>query len=262
MVHATPRTIAIAVRSATLRLTISSAMQQVMPEIQTVEWGLSGLGTPGAPPPAAVLLEPTGSDLRRLWLERLRRDAGSPPIVVLGQDPHLAVTAFEVGAVDYVPLPAAPERIQLAISRLARRLRQPAPDIPRAASIAHDRAALDRLLMLREGSGRSIVPPEEVVWLEGARNYVRIHLIDRVLQQRDTLFNFEHSLDPAEFARIHRSAIVNLRHVRQVTPQRFHGERLITLATGEQLRLSRTYARVFTAALEALYRMERQRDAS
>jgi two-component system LytT family response regulator len=262
MVHGATRTIAIAVRSATLRLTISSAMQHIMPEVQAVDWGLSGLGTPGAPAPSAVLLEPTGSDLRRLWLERLRREAGAPPIVVLGQDPHLAVTAFEVGAVDYVPLPAAPERIQLAVTRLARRIRQPIPDIPRAAPIAHDRESLSRLLMLREGSGRCIVTPEEVVWLEGARNYVRIHLVDRVLQQRETLFNFENSLHPSEFARIHRSAIVNLRHVRQVTPQRFHGERLITLATGEQLRLSRTYARAFGAALEAVYRMEQQRDAS
>ncbi|MBA3891059.1 MAG: LytTR family transcriptional regulator DNA-binding domain-containing protein [Gemmatimonadaceae bacterium] len=262
MAHGSSQTVALAVRSATLRLTIMTAIQQVLPEVQLVDWGQSGLGTPGDPPPAAVLLEPTGSELRRLWLERLRRLPAPPSIVVLGQDAHLAVTAFEVGAVDYVPLPATRERVQLALTRLAIRLRTPAPDIPRAATIAHDPAALDRLLMLREGSGRCIVSPEEIVWLEGARNYVRIHLIDRVLQQRETLFNFENSLDSAEFVRVHRSAIVNLRHVREVTPQRFHGERLITLATREQLRLSRTYARSFGAALEALYRIDRQRDAS
>ena len=45
-------------------------------------------------------------------------------------------------------------------------------------------------------------------------------------------------LDPRHFARVHRSAIVNIRRVKAIHPW-FNGHHVVTLDTGQQLRMSR-----------------------
>ena len=58
----------------------------------------------------------------------------------------------------------------------------------------------------------------------------------------------ELQLDPRVFARVHRSAIVNLTRVREVRPLR-SGEYRMTLADGTTLTVSRTYRDAILAAL-------------
>jgi two-component system LytT family response regulator len=45
-------------------------------------------------------------------------------------------------------------------------------------------------------------------------------------------------LDPRHFARVHRSAIINVRRVREIHPW-FNGYHVVTMDTGQQLRMSR-----------------------
>jgi two-component system LytT family response regulator len=57
---------------------------------------------------------------------------------------------------------------------------------------------------------------------------------------RETMNELEAKLDPAVFARVHRSAIVNLDRVRELKTES-HGEVTIVLADGHTLRWSRSY---------------------
>jgi two-component system LytT family response regulator len=50
----------------------------------------------------------------------------------------------------------------------------------------------------------------------------------------------EQSLDPTAFIRIHRSAIVNIRRIRDVEPAQ-HGEYVVRLQSGLRLQSGRTY---------------------
>jgi len=52
------------------------------------------------------------------------------------------------------------------------------------------------------------------------------------------LTHLESRLNPREFVRIHRSAIVNLQYVRELHPW-FHGYHLVVLESGQRLRMSR-----------------------
>ena len=61
--------------------------------------------------------------------------------------------------------------------------------------------------------------------------------------------DFEASLDPRRFVRIHRSTIVNLEQVSRLTPHG-HGEYVITLRNGAHLNTSRTYAARLQAVLK------------
>jgi two-component system LytT family response regulator len=58
----------------------------------------------------------------------------------------------------------------------------------------------------------------------------------------------EGRLDPAQFARIHRSTIVNIDRIAELTPSS-HGDCSVMLRSGARLTLSRTYRERLKARL-------------
>ncbi len=85
-------------------------------------------------------------------------------------------------------------------------------------------------------------------WIEAADNYVRLHARGERHLVRETVRSLEGRLDPAHFARIHRSAIVNLARIRELQPT-FNGEYAVLLELGTKLTLSRSYRDAVRAKL-------------
>lgn len=108
------------------------------------------------------------------------------------------------------------------------------------ASLA-DEAPLDRFTV-RAPAGVISVAAAEVDYLEGARNYVRLHVRNELYVIRATMRSLCERLDPSRFVRVHKSIIVNLDRIQDVRPW-FGGDRIAILTSGEQIRVSRTYAR-------------------
>ena len=71
-------------------------------------------------------------------------------------------------------------------------------------------------------------------------DYVQIHAVGKEHLLRESLRNLETRLDPRRFARVHRSAIVNVACVKQLR-RRTHGEYAFLLEDGTELKLSRTH---------------------
>ena len=69
---------------------------------------------------------------------------------------------------------------------------------------------------------------------------VQIHAVGKEHLLRESLRNLETRLDPRRFARVHRSAIVNVACVKQLR-RRTHGEYAFLLEDGTELKLSRTH---------------------
>ncbi len=90
-------------------------------------------------------------------------------------------------------------------------------------------------------SGRIVLlDVDDVQWIEAKGNSVLIHIKGREYRLRETLRKVEHRLDPARFARIHRSTVVNLKSVASF--EHFsHGDYDVLLDDGTLLRLSRTF---------------------
>jgi DNA-binding LytR/AlgR family response regulator len=95
-------------------------------------------------------------------------------------------------------------------------------------------------LMVATGPRRVPVALAEVEWFEAAGNYVVVHWDEREGLVRETLQGLEARLDPAVFARGHRSTLVNLARVRE-TRSLSDGSWRLTLASGAELVVSRTY---------------------
>jgi len=123
--------------------------------------------------------------------------------------------------------------------------RVPFPNAARGASLPPLRRFVIR------GKGRIvIVPVDEVVWIEAERNYLRLHLVDRAHLYRGSIGAVAARLDPARFARIHRSAIVNLDRVREMRTTG-EGACVVRLDSGATVRMSRTQRGELAALLES-----------
>lgn len=163
--------------------------------------------------------------LREAALERL------PEIIFVTAHERHALRAFEVNALDYLLKPVAEERLSEALTKARAALADPGRGAPRFARrlVAKDR---DRYLLL---------PVEDIAFIAAAGNYAEIHATGgRVALVRATLAELEQRLDPAEFARIHRSTLVRLARARELRPDA-HGDFDLVLDDGTTLAVGRAY---------------------
>ena len=96
-----------------------------------------------------------------------------------------------------------------------------------------------------------VVKVSDVDWFEAQGNYVRVHSGKAAHLIRETISAVEASLNPAQFARIHRSTVVNLDRIRELQPW-FAGDYLVILKDGTQLKLSRTFRDQLQARLKTI----------
>jgi two-component system LytT family response regulator len=165
-----------------------------------------------------------------------------PVVVFVTAYDRYALDAFEVEAVDYLLKPYDEQRFQRAWRRAcesfdrgggAARLTRLLEGLPR-----HGRF-LERLVA-RDGERITLVPVTRVRRLSADGNYIELDTDDGRARVRGTLNRLESRLDPARFARIHRSTLVNLDRVRELTPWS-HGDYVVVLDAGSRSRLSRRY---------------------
>ena len=88
------------------------------------------------------------------------------------------------------------------------------------------------------------MPVGEIHWIEAADNYVRLHTADGQYAVRETMNKLAEQLDARQFARVHRSAIVNLGRVKEMLALP-SGEYTVVLEEGTRLTLSRGYRKAF-----------------
>jgi two-component system LytT family response regulator len=81
----------------------------------------------------------------------------------------------------------------------------------------------------------------DIDWIEAVGNYMRLQTGDKSHLIRETMRGLETKLDPAEFVRIHRSAIVAVDRIDSIET-REHGEYLLTMRGGAKLVSSRAYS--------------------
>jgi DNA-binding LytR/AlgR family response regulator len=106
-----------------------------------------------------------------------------------------------------------------------------------------------RRILARADGRTTILPVEQVDWMEAADNNVIVHVGATSHTVRGPLSAIAARLSPEWFARVHRSSVVNLESVREVQPW-FNGELVVILKDQTRLSIGRTYREAFLAALE------------
>jgi two-component system LytT family response regulator len=148
-----------------------------------------------------------------LGTDVLARVHHQPLVVFTTAYAQHAVTAFELGALDYLLKPFGPERLAATLLRVRSAFGEPpaSPAFERLRE-AFGRSPLTRLFV-RTGGRIVPVAVAEVAWFESEGDYVVAHTGRARHVLYLTLNRLETRLDPGRFVRIHRSRIVNLDHV-------------------------------------------------
>lgn len=97
----------------------------------------------------------------------------------------------------------------------------------------------DALLIRARGRVRRI-PFDAIDWIGAAGDYAEIHSEGRAHLIEESLTSLAARLPAADFARIHRGALIRLDRVRAIDPIG-RGDAQVRLATGQELRLSRRF---------------------
>ena len=97
----------------------------------------------------------------------------------------------------------------------------------------------ERLLVKKLGK-EFIVKVQDIDWIEAAGNYMNLHIDNRIYPLRETMAGLEQLLNAKQFARVHRSIIVNLDRIREIQALD-SGDYKITLNSGIELNFSRRY---------------------
>lgn len=187
--------------------------------------------------------------------EVARRIEGAPlPVIVIvtAYDRH-AIEAFEAGAIDYLLKPVNPARLQKTLERvrsLAGRESEVAETVARLAEIPEAPGArAGRKIAGRSGESYILLDADEVLAFQAERELVWIHTAKQRYLATQPLRAIEERLRGAGFQRIHRGAIVNVKHVRKMsalTSSRW----LLTLSNGVEFVASKRQAQNVRLILE------------
>jgi len=89
---------------------------------------------------------------------------------------------------------------------------------------------------------------DQVDWLDTQGNYLALHIGDTTHLIRQTITAFETQLDPRQFVRVHRRAMVSLRAIQDLKPLT-NGDAELRLHTGQLVRVSRNYRKQLAAGM-------------
>jgi two-component system, LytTR family, response regulator len=105
------------------------------------------------------------------------------------------------------------------------------------AEVRDARKYPQRLWIRSRGQVR-LLNVDEIDWVEADAKYSRLHTRHATHRLRESIGRVEARLDPARFARIHRSAIVNLDRVAEIVSS--SGPASVILKDGTRIPMSRT----------------------
>jgi two-component system LytT family response regulator len=187
-----------------------------------------------------------------------------PAVIFVTAHDAFAVRAFESHAVDYLLKPFSDERFQAALDRAIRSIRtrgavallaEMQALLGRTQSASGATSGADRArppvdkIVLKGAHRVRLLPVEQISWIEAEGMYVRIHTRENGAHlHRALIGSLEESLDPRQFVRIHRSAIVNIDLVSELR-QDAHGDYVAVLRGGPEVRVGRRFRERLQARL-------------
>ena len=140
-----------------------------------------------------------------------------PAVIFTTAFDEYAIKAFEANATDYLLKPFSQERFDLAVNKYLAQKK----DDKRVVKTLVDSVAKDMQLqriVIRDGNKIRIVPLHEVIMLEAADDYVKIHTAKGAFLKKRTMQSFEENLPSSQFVRVHRSYIVNIAQITRIDP--------------------------------------------
>ncbi|KDC54462.1 LytR/AlgR family response regulator transcription factor [Pseudoalteromonas sp. S3431] len=187
-----------------------------------------------------------------------------PAVIFVTAFHQHAVQAFEVKAVDYLLKPVKLQRLGEAIERASERLSSVVnkqqllemresylnaqqPKLTNSTKI--ETLVEANNLIIQDGRNPiQLVPYNDILCIDAAGDYMCVHTQQETFVMRARMKSLEKDTLPADFVRIHKSAIVNLKHVKRLEPLR-NSEYNAILKNDKSMKVSRTYSKELKSRL-------------
>ena len=143
-----------------------------------------------------------------------------PAVIFTTAFDEYAMKAFETHAIDYLLKPFSKERFDKAIQKWLQQRNQSEPKTTTQTLISEEiRQPEERnRIVVKEGSNIRIIPVHEINYIEAYDDYVKIFTQKEMFLKKKTLSFYEHSLDTAQFVRVHRSYLIQLNQLTKIEP--------------------------------------------
>ena len=174
--------------------------------------------------------------LRHLWFGAIQGEAYSFPL-----NGERIAYEFAKDVFSYGLLSAGTVIVGLLLQRIP--VAAPVEAPPPAAGPPPERFAVRR-----RGGSEVMVEVADIDWIDAAGNYAILHVGGETFEIRSSLTRLETELDPRRFVRVHKSHVVNVARVVEVTPW-VSGDWRIRLQDGSEINLSRRYRQRFEAVV-------------
>lgn len=182
----------------------------------------------------------SGIEAARHLLNGDRGNERSPLLVFTTAYEDHAVEAFALEAVDYLLKPYDEKRFKQAMDRIRKRLsdRSPTRVQPLRPPLSLHR---DRLLV-NHGEKMVVLSPTSISYAVRVERFLEIHTEKEILRSKMTLQELEYKLREFPFFRTHRSYLVNLDYIQEITPW-FNGAYNLVLKDESRIPVSRSAAK-------------------
>jgi two-component system, LytTR family, response regulator LytT len=173
---------------------------------------------------------------------RVARLTSPPRIVFATANPEHAITAFDLEGIDYLLKPYRSARLAQTLERVRKLMLEPKAKTDQSIQLEKIWAA--------RGEVGVLLSPNDILFCQADGATVTARTTDReTLPLRFSLQDLETRFPNGPFARVHKSFLVNLEHVRQVEPFFSGSYRLLLSDESSRVPLSRQYAKVLRKRL-------------
>lgn len=155
-----------------------------------------------------VFLDIQMPELTGLQLSKIIK--GKTKIIFTTAYAQFALDSYDVNAVDYLLKPFEFERFYEAVNKVKNLniTQQPVTETLNTSS--------EYLFVKTDGKNNfEKIYVKDILYIEGLKNYVAIHLVESQIITNNTLKNIENLLPKSEFIKTHKSFIVSLRHIKK-----------------------------------------------
>jgi DNA-binding LytR/AlgR family response regulator len=256
----------IAEDEAILSYALLQALERLWPELSicaVAENGIAAVQEALAQTPDIIFLDikmpgKTGLEVAEELADEWPEGKAFPLIVFVTAYDEYALQAFEHSAADYVLKPISDERLAKTVSRLKARLdngQERSSELERmlgqlrqlVPAQAVQPAAAEKLSLIRAAVGNQIrmIPIDDVLYFEATDKYINVVTAEHSSLIRTSLKDLIAQLDPSQFWQVHRSTVVNTRHVQTAIKDETGKLSLKLRGSNEVLQVSRVYAHLF-----------------
>jgi two-component system LytT family response regulator len=139
------------------------------------------------------------------------------------------IHAIKAGALDYLMKPIILSELQAAVKKVIQHYeKNPVTSTPPSAE--------KNVILINHSKGFTLLEFKEIIWLEASDNYTNFYLTDnRKIVASKTLKEFENLLPASLFFRIHRSALINVAHVKEY----LHTEGAVIMSNQQHISVSK-----------------------